>query len=97
MEQRGLAGAVGTDDSVNRQRCQAELVVDECVETAERLGQAASFEQGRSFCLGIRSSGLHRGRIRRALRGFPGDFTWTGRPSLSASGLRYTRPDIQTA
>src|SRR3954452_1785153 len=78
MEKRGLAGAVGTDDPVDRQRCQAELVVDEGVETAERLGQAASFQQRRSFCLGIRSSGLHRGRIRRALRGFPGDFTWTG-------------------
>src|SRR3954471_6759883 len=86
MEQRRLAGAVGTDDPVDRQRCQAELVVDECVETAERLGQAASFQQRRSFCLGIRSSGLHRGRIRRALRGFRGTSRGPGVPACRHPG-----------
>ena len=59
MEQRRLAGAVRTDDAVDRQRGEAQLVVDQRLQAAERLGQPAGLEQRRRVAIGVRSPGLH--------------------------------------
>ena len=59
MEQRRLAGAVRTDDAVDRQRVETKLVVDQRLEAAERLGQAAGLEQRCRFAIGVRSPDLH--------------------------------------